>query len=99
MITLDFVRVTENAALAASRWTGRGERDLADGAAVERMRIEQVREAGARIKLISDGITDGDLAQGVRFFGNRARTHSVVMDLQGTLREIDSVHRLRAVPR
>lgn len=61
MITLDFVRVTENA--------------------------------------VSDGDADGDLAQGVRFFGNRARTHSVVMDSQGTLREIDSVHRLRAVPR
>src|SRR5579883_2708894 len=36
--TLDFVKVTESAALAASRWMGRGERDLADGAAVERMR-------------------------------------------------------------
>ncbi|MDP9110384.1 MAG: fructose-bisphosphatase class II, partial [Candidatus Eremiobacteraeota bacterium] len=36
--TLDFVKVTENAALAASRWMGRGERDIADGAAVERMR-------------------------------------------------------------
>ncbi|HET7813926.1 MAG TPA: class II fructose-bisphosphatase [Candidatus Baltobacteraceae bacterium] len=312
MITLDFVKVTESAALAASRWMGRGERDLADGAAVERMRdalnamdisgrivigegerdeapmlfigeelgkggyevdiavdpvegtnlvanglpnsiavmaiaerggllnapdtymqklavgpkaapyvhidasvrdnleavanalekpisdvtvvildrprhaqlIEQVREAGARIKLISDGdvdaciatavqgtgvhvamgtggapegviaaaalkclggnfmgrlqfrseeeaqraramgfdrengvlklgdlvktdkiifcatgITDGDLAQGVRFFGNHARTHSVVMDSHGTVRHIESVHRLTAKPR
>ena len=36
--TLDFVKVTESAALAASRWMGRGERDKADGAAVERMR-------------------------------------------------------------
>ncbi len=36
--SLDFVKVTENAALAASRWMGRGERDAADGAAVERMR-------------------------------------------------------------
>src|SRR5579871_2582419 len=36
--SLDFVKVTESAALAASRWMGRGERDLADGAAVERMR-------------------------------------------------------------
>src|ERR1700734_611843 len=36
--TLDFVKVTEAAALAASRWTGRGERDIADGAAVEAMR-------------------------------------------------------------
>jgi len=36
--SLDFVRVTERAALAASRWMGRGERDIADGAAVEQMR-------------------------------------------------------------
>ena len=36
--TLDFVKVTESAALAASRWMGRGERDTADGAAVEAMR-------------------------------------------------------------
>src|SRR5580693_9017519 len=37
-LSLDFVKVTENAALAASRWMGRGERDAADGAAVEKMR-------------------------------------------------------------
>ena len=36
--TLDFVKVTEEAALAASRWMGRGERNIADGAAVEKMR-------------------------------------------------------------
>ncbi len=38
MDTLDFVKVTEAAALAASRWMGKGEREKADGAAVERMR-------------------------------------------------------------
>ena len=36
--SLDFVRVTEEAALNASRWMGRGERNIADGAAVEKMR-------------------------------------------------------------
>ncbi|HEY2554368.1 MAG TPA: fructose-bisphosphatase class II, partial [Candidatus Cybelea sp.] len=36
--TLDFVKVTENGALAASRWMGRGEREAADGAAVTKMR-------------------------------------------------------------
>jgi fructose-1,6-bisphosphatase II len=36
--SLDFVKVTEGAAIAASRWMGRGERNIADGAAVERMR-------------------------------------------------------------
>lgn len=36
--SLDFVKVTESAAIAASRWMGRGERNIADGVAVERMR-------------------------------------------------------------
>ena len=44
--TLDFVKVTEAAALAASRWMGRGERDIADGAAVEAMR-KMLRWIGA----------------------------------------------------
>ena len=33
------VRVTESAALAASRWIGRGDKLAADGAAVDAMRI------------------------------------------------------------
>ncbi|MDR3270473.1 MAG: class II fructose-bisphosphatase [Peptococcaceae bacterium] len=37
-LSLDFVRVTEAAALAAARWVGRGNKDAADGAAVEAMR-------------------------------------------------------------
>lgn len=44
------------------------------------------------------GITDGDLTRGVRFFGNNARTHSVVMHSDGTVRFIESVHRLGARP-
>lgn len=41
------------------------------------------------------GITDGDLVQGVRFFGNGARTHTVVMrSVTGTVRFIDAIHRL-----
>jgi len=35
---LEFVRVTEVAAIAASRWIGRGEKELADKAAVDAMR-------------------------------------------------------------
>ena len=34
-LALELVRVTEAAALAASRWTGRGKKNEADGAAVE----------------------------------------------------------------
>ncbi|WP_428377193.1 class II fructose-bisphosphatase [Lichenicoccus sp.] len=38
-LALELVRVTEAAALAASRWTGRGNKNEADGAAVEAMRL------------------------------------------------------------
>jgi len=45
------------------------------------------------------GITDGDLVQGVRFFGNGARTHTVVMRaVTGTVRFIDAIHRLDKKP-
>ncbi len=37
-LALELVRVTEAAALGASRWTGRGRKNEADGAAVEAMR-------------------------------------------------------------
>ncbi len=37
-ITLEFVRVTEAAALSASRFLGRGNKEMADGAAVDAMR-------------------------------------------------------------
>ena len=38
-IALELVRVTEAAALAASGWVGRGEKEKADGAAVDAMRL------------------------------------------------------------
>ncbi|HXW39224.1 MAG TPA: class II fructose-bisphosphatase [Acidimicrobiales bacterium] len=38
-LALELVRVTEAAALAASRWMGRGDKEGADGAAVSAMRI------------------------------------------------------------
>lgn len=37
-LAMELVRVTESAALAASRWVGRGDKNGADGAAVEAMR-------------------------------------------------------------
>ena len=37
-LALELVRVTESAAMAAGPWVGRGEKNLADGAAVEAMR-------------------------------------------------------------
>jgi len=38
-IAMELVRVTEAAALAAGRWIGRGEKEAADGAAVDAMRL------------------------------------------------------------
>ncbi|MGH9245673.1 MAG: class II fructose-bisphosphatase [Acidimicrobiales bacterium] len=38
-LAIELVRVTEAAALAASRWMGRGDKEGADGAAVDAMRI------------------------------------------------------------
>ena len=38
-LALELVRVTEAAALAAGRWVGRGEKESADGAAVDAMRL------------------------------------------------------------
>ncbi len=54
---------------------------------------------GENIVFAATGITDGDLTRGVRFFGNNARTHSIVMHSKsGTVRFIESVHRLGARP-
>jgi len=38
-VALDLVRVTEAAAMAAGRWVGGGDKDAADGAAVDAMRL------------------------------------------------------------
>ncbi len=38
-LALELVRVTEAAALAAARWVGRGDKESADGAAVDAMRL------------------------------------------------------------
>lgn len=47
----------------------------------------------------ASGITDGDLVQGVRFFGNGARTQTVVMrSVTGTVRFIDAIHKLDMKP-
>ena len=49
-LALELVRVTEAAALAASGWVGRGEKEKADGAAVDAMRLvlDTVRMNGNR---------------------------------------------------
>jgi fructose-1,6-bisphosphatase II len=62
------------------------------------LRIDDLVQ-GQNIVFAATGITDGDLVRGVRFFGNNARTHSIVMHSRtGTIRHVESVHRLGARP-
>jgi fructose-1,6-bisphosphatase II len=57
-LALELVRTTEYAALAAARWIGRGEKEAADQAAVDAMRLmlDQVRMDG--IVVIGEGEKD-----------------------------------------
>lgn len=57
-LSLEFVRVTELAAIAATKWTGRGEKELADKAAVDAMRetINQIDFSGEIV--IGEGAKD-----------------------------------------
>jgi fructose-1,6-bisphosphatase II len=49
--------------------------------------------SGENIVFAATGVTDGDLLQGVRFFGGGARTHSLVMTYaNGQVRFVDTVH-------
>lgn len=48
---------------------------------------------GQNLVFAATGITDGDLFQGVRFFGGGIRTHSLVMTAgQGQIRFVDTIH-------
>lgn len=54
---------------------------------------------GDDVIFAATGITDGDLLQGVRYSGNKATTHSVVMrSITGTVRFIQATHRLDLKP-
>jgi fructose-1,6-bisphosphatase II len=55
--------------------------------------------AGGSVMFAATGVTNGDFLKGVRFTGDGARTHSVVMrSRSGTLRYIETVHRFRRSP-
>ena len=57
-LALEFVRVTEAAAISAARWIGRGDKNAADGAAVDAMRsrLNQIDFAGTVV--IGEGKKD-----------------------------------------
>jgi fructose-1,6-bisphosphatase II len=57
-LALELVRVTEAAAMAASRWVGRGDKNGADGAAVEAMRTVLSTVAMDGIVVIGEGEKD-----------------------------------------
>jgi fructose-1,6-bisphosphatase II len=57
-LALELIRVTETAAMAASPWVGRGEKDLADAAAVKAMR-EMINTVDMRgVVVIGEGEKD-----------------------------------------
>src|SRR5699024_11195878 len=57
-LALELVRVTEAAALAAGRWVGRGDKNLADNAAVEAMRKVISSVAMSGVVVIGEGEKD-----------------------------------------
>src|SRR5438094_1355323 len=57
-LAMELVRVTEAAALAASRWMGRGDKEGADGAAVEAMRVVLATVSMDGIVVIGEGEKD-----------------------------------------
>jgi fructose-1,6-bisphosphatase II len=57
-LALELVRVTEAAALAAARWVGRGDKNAADQAAVDGMRVVLDTVAMAGVVVIGEGEKD-----------------------------------------
>src|SRR3954464_12592347 len=57
-LAMELVRVTEAAALAAARWVGRGDKEGADGAAVDAMRVVLETVAMDGIVVIGEGEKD-----------------------------------------
>jgi len=57
-LAMELVRLTEAAALAAARWVGRGDKNAADGAAVDAMRSMISRVAMNGIVVIGEGEKD-----------------------------------------
>ena len=57
-LALELVRVTEAAAMAASRWMGRGDKNGADGAAVDAMRLVLSTVSMKGVIVIGEGEKD-----------------------------------------
>ncbi|MBT9258559.1 MAG: class II fructose-bisphosphatase [Clostridiales bacterium] len=87
-LTLELVRVTEGAALAASSWVGRGDKEKADQAAVDAMRrlFETVQLEGEIV--IGEGEMDEApmlyIGEKVGAGGDGSKAHIAVDPLEGT---------------
>jgi fructose-1,6-bisphosphatase II len=57
-VAMELVRVTEYGALAAARWIGKGEKELADGAAVDAMRLALNNVSMDGVVVIGEGEKD-----------------------------------------
>src|SRR5258708_19690556 len=55
---MELVRVTEAAAMAAARWMGRGDKEGADGAAVDAMRLVLATVSMDGVVVIGEGEKD-----------------------------------------
>ncbi len=86
-LAFDLVRVTEAAAIAAARWMGRGDKDGADNAAVEAMRVVLQVTPMDGIVVIGEGEKDNApmLYNGERVGnGSEPRTDVAVDPIDGT---------------
>ncbi len=86
-IAMELVRTTEAAALAASRWVGRGDKNGADGAAVSAMRMMLDTVDMDGIIVIGEGVKDEApmLYNGERVGNGRGPQVDVAVDpLEGT---------------
>lgn len=80
--------------------TGDAEREKAEQAGLDVNQILTTDDLikGGQTFFVATGITDGDLLPGVRYLADGARTSSIVMrSRSGTVRYIESVHRLDKV--
>jgi fructose-1,6-bisphosphatase II len=68
------------------------------GGAVDRvLRLQDL--AGGDVMFAATGVTNGDFLRGVRYTGDGARTHSVVMrSRSGTVRYIEAEHHFQHKP-
>ncbi|MBI5351069.1 MAG: class II fructose-bisphosphatase [Chloroflexi bacterium] len=86
-LALDLVRVTEAAALAASHWMGRGQKEAGDGAAVEAMRLILCTVEMDGVVVIGEGAKDEApmLFDGEKIGNGRGPAVDVAVDpIEGT---------------